>query len=527
MSTPYGNVIAGVRVAAQGGQLFESRNPARPADVVGLFARSGPQDGKAAIAAARAAWPGWAATPAPQRASILEMVVAALEARTDEIARAISREMGKVLAEAAGYDVGSAIKLGKYMVGEGQRMSGVTVPSEMTEKFACTLREPIGVVSVITPWNLPMLTPAGKIFAALICGNTVVFKPSEETAMAGHMMIELLESAGLPPGVVNLLTGYGAEIGDVLLSDPDVDMVSFTGSTQTGRYIGGKAGAAGKKISLEMGGKNAIVIMDDADLDLAVEGAVWGGYGSSGQRCTASSRIIVHQDLHDRFLDLYASRVSALRVGDPLDPSTQLGPVVSLKQLEKIHSYTKSAVSAGARLLVGGHKLDINNGHFYAPTLFSGVTSDMRIAQDEIFGPVVAVLKANDFAHAMALANSTSYGLSLAIYTQSINRAFAAVRGFKSGLAYVNAPTIGSEMHLPFGGTKGTGNGTREYAQSAIEDYTELKTVFVDYSGKMRHSGMDSDARRERGWTSDGLSDAEAATLFRRDRTAVEPHSID
>ncbi|MFV0254229.1 MAG: aldehyde dehydrogenase family protein [Beutenbergiaceae bacterium] len=491
MTDSFGNIIGGVRAPAASGEVFESRNPANPSEVVGVFARSGPADGAAAVQAAHAAAADWAATPAPTRAQILERAVAILNERTTELGTAITNEMGKLLDEAIGYDVGGAAKQGNYMIGEARRMFGMTVPSEMTDKFACTIREPIGVVSVITPWNLPMLTPAAKIFAALVCGNTVVFKPSEETAWSGYLLYEVFEEAGLPAGVLNLVTGYGAEVGDVLLTAPEVAMVSFTGSTATGRHIGGAAGALTKKLSLEMGGKNAIVVMDDADLSLAVEGALWGGFGTSGQRCTASSRLILHEKIHDEFVEAYLAAMQGLRVGNPLDPATQLGPLVNQKAIDKVHRYTQIGVDEGAKLLTGGNKLDLDGGYYYAPTLFTDVEPTMRIAQEEIFGPTVAVMRASNFNEAIELANGTDFGLSLSIYTQRIDQGFKAARSFKSGLAYVNAPTIGSEMHLPFGGAKATGNGTREYSQSAIEDYTEVKTLFIDYGGAMRRSGID------------------------------------
>ena len=484
------NVIGGERVPAHAGRTFESLNPADPSQVIGRYARSGPEDAQAASRAARAAQPGWAAVPAPQRALVLERAAEILNRRADEIAAAISREMGKPIGEALGYEVRGTIKLAKYLAGEGRRMFGYTAPSELQNKFGCVMRAPIGVTSLITPWNLPLLTPAGKVFGSLICGNAAVFKPSEETPHIGHLLVEVLEEAGLPPGVLNLVTGHGAEIGEVLATDPEIDLLSFTGSTQTGRLLGGQAGGAGKKLSLEMGGKNAIIVMDDAELDVAVEGAIWGGYGTSGQRCTASSRLIVHRSVHRRFVEAFAARVEALKVGDPLDPAVQLGPLVSRRQLDKVHAYTGIGLEEGAKLVTGGHKIDLGGGHYYAPTLFDAVTPRMRIAQEEIFGPTVCVLAVDSLAEAIATANGTPFGLSLAIYTQNINNAFVAMRDLKSGLVYVNSPTIGSEIHYPFGGVKATGNGQRENGQSSIEEYSELKTLFVDYSGAMRRNGM-------------------------------------
>ncbi len=491
------NYIGGQWVPAQGGETFESRNPARPSEVLGVFQRSTNADVDAAMAAARAAQPGWADTPAPQRGLILDRVADLLEERRDDIARTIVREMGKVYAEANGFDIQAAINTARVMVGEGRRLLGQTVPSELRNKFAMVVREPIGVVGAITPWNLPILLPSWKIFPALLCGNTVVFKPAEDTPLTGIKLLEVLIDAGVPEGVVNLITGYGAEVGERFVTHPKVDMISFTGSVPTGRTIASLAGGELKKVSLELGSKNAVVVMDDAEFDLAIEGCLWGGYGTSGQRCTAGSRVVVHEAIYDRFLDAFTARVEALRLGDGLDEGSQVGPLVNAKQLDRVASYIGVGEAEGARRITGGRKLDHEmGGYFFEPTLFTNVEPTMRIAQEEIFGPVVSLLKANSFKHAIEVANATDYGLSFGIYTQDVNRVFAAIRGLHTGVVNVNSPTMGVEIGVPFGGVKNSGNGLRESGTASIDEFTELKSVMVDYSGVHRRTGVNEAATR-------------------------------
>ncbi len=499
MSEVFSNYIGGKWVPSKGGGTFESRNPARPDEVLGLFQHSTHADVDAAMDAARGARKDWANTPAPERGLILNRVADLLQERRQEIARTITREMGKVFAEANGFDIQAAVNTARQMVGEGRRMLGETMPSELHDKFAMVVREPIGIVGAITPWNLPILLPSWKLFPALLCGNTVVFKPAEDTPLVSVLLARVLEDAGVPPGVVNMITGYGHEIGGHFVTHPALTMVSFTGSMAVGRLIASKAGEHLKKVSLELGSKNAVVVMDDAELDLALQGCLWGGYGTSGQRCTAGSRVIVHEAIYDRFIEAFKAQVESLKVGDGLNPETQVGPLVNAKQLNRVHEYTEVGVSEGATLLTGGRKLqkEMGGGYFYQPTIFTDVTPAMRIAQEEIFGPVVCVMKAKSFDEAIELANSTNYGLSFGIYTTDVNRAFAAMRRLEAGVVNVNSPTMGVEIGVPFGGFKCSGNGVRESGTSAVEEYSELKSIMVDFSGLHRRTGInESEARK-------------------------------
>ncbi|MGH2345848.1 MAG: aldehyde dehydrogenase family protein [Chloroflexota bacterium] len=492
MAEAYLNYIGGQWQPARSGNTFESRNPAHPSEVIGTFPRSSGADVAAAVTAAEEAHRSWRLTPAPHRGEIVLKAAMIIEQRKEELARLMTREMGKVLAEARG-DVQEAIDMGKYIAGEGRRFTGQTVPSELRDKFAMLIRDSIGVVGLITPWNFPLAIPSWKVFPALLCGNGIVFKPAEDTPALATMLVRILEEAGAPPGVLNLVHGYGPEAGQPLLEDPRVRMISFTGSSEVGRFIAEQAGKALKRVSLELGGKNAIVVMEDADVELVVEGALWGGFGTSGQRCTASSRLIVHQGIAGRVTEALVERVRALKVGDGLDPSVDVGPLINREQLERVHGYTAVGTGEGARLLTGGTLLadQLDNGHFYAPTLFDRVEPSMRIAQEEIFGPTVAIMGVKDFDQAIEVANGTQYGLSLSMYTKDIDRAFRAIRDLQSGIVYVNAPTIGAEIQLPFGGIKGTGNGHREAGSSAIEQFSELKSVYIDYSGKLQRAQID------------------------------------
>ena len=493
MAETYLNYIGGRWVPARSGRTFESRNPAHPAEVIGIFQRSDAADVADAVTAAEEAHRSWRLVPAPHRGEIILQATLIIERRKEELAQAMTREMGKVIAEARG-DVQEAIDMGKYIAGEGRRMFGQTVPSELRDKFAMLIRDSIGVVGLITPWNFPLAIPSWKVFPALICGNGIVFKPAEDTPLLATLFIQILEEAGVPGGVLNMVTGYGEEAGQPLLEDPRVRMISFTGSSEVGRLIGAETGKRLTRCSLELGGKNAIVVMDDADVDLVVEGALWGGFGTSGQRCTASSRLIVDRSIAARVTEALTERVRALTIGDGLDPATQVGPVINQEQLDRVDSYTAIGKSEGARLLAGGERLGAryDGGYFYAPTLFDQVTPGMRIAQEEIFGPTVSIISVEDFASAVEVANGTPYGLSLALYTRDINRAFRAIRDLQAGLVYINAPTIGAEIQLPFGGIKGTGNGHREAGTSAVEQFSDLKSVYIDYSGRLQRAQIDT-----------------------------------
>lgn len=493
MAEEFKNYIAGKWVESKGGDTFESRNPANTDEVIGVFQRSNKDDVVAAIDAASAAFHSWSRTPAPARADLVLRVGLLLEQYKDELGTLETCEMGKVLEEGRG-DVQEGIDMAKYMAGEGRRLFGETVPSELRSKFAMMVRQPIGVVGLITPWNFPVAIPTWKLFPALLCGNTVVFKPAEDTPRCASRLVELFEEAGIPPGVLNLVTGYGPEAGSPLVEDERVRMISFTGSSVVGREIAVKAGRSLKKVMLELGGKNAMIVMPDANLDLALEGALWGAFGTTGQRCTATSRIIVHRDIAQRFTDQLIDRAKKLRIGFGLDPDVDVGPLINEQQLKTVDGYVQIGQQEGARLALGGKVLTgdgYDRGYFYAPTVFCDVNYRMRIAQEEIFGPVVSIMPVSSFEEAITVANSTEYGLSSAIYTQDVNLAFRAIQDLEAGITYVNAPTIGAEIQLPFGGVKATGNGHREAGTSAIKEFTEVKAVYVDYSGKLQRAQID------------------------------------
>lgn len=499
----HNNFIDGRWVKAKSGETFPSVNPANLQDVVGHFAQSGPGDVKAAVDAAARAYPAWRRTPAPERGEILLKAAFLLETRKEEMAREMTREMGKVIKEARG-DVQEAIDMAKYIAGEGRRMFGHTVPSELPNKFAMALRHPLGVVGLITPWNFPVAIPSWKMFPALIAGNTVVFKPATDTPHLAAMFVEIMNEAGLPPGVLNFVTGSGSAVGVPLIEDPRVRCISITGSSETGRRVAGRCGELMKRISCELGGKNAICAMDDADMDLVLEGAVWGGFGTTGQRCTATSRVIVHKDRYDEFVEKFVERTKKLKLGYGLDPSVDVGPVINKGQLKSVNDYVQIGKKEGATLLCGGNIVtegDLGAGCFHEPTIFGDVKPDMRIAQEEIFGPVVSVIKAGSFEEMIEIANGTEFGLSLSMYTQDVNRAFKAIEELETGICYINAPTIGAEIQLPFGGVKQTGNGHREAGITAIEQFTEWKAVYVDYSGKLQKAQID---QFEQGSGSDG-----------------------
>ena len=488
------NFIDGSWVESVSGELFENRNPADTGDLIGVFQKSVRADVVRAVDAARRAYDEWRLVPAPRRAEVLFAAAQRIADRKEGFARDMTREMGKILDETRG-DVQEAIDMTFFMAGEGRRQYGQTVPSELRDKFAMSVRQPLGVSAVITPWNFPMAIPSWKIIPALVCGNTVVFKPATLTPLSAVNFVKVLEESGVPRGVVNLVTGGGGEVGDALLVNDAVRVVSFTGSTDVGRAVSERAAPSFKKVHLEMGGKNVIMIMEDANLDLAVEGCLWGGFGTSGQRCTAASRVVVHEKVYGAFLERFVARARALRVGDGLDPGTQMGPVVSEGQLETVMRYVTIGIDEGARLMCGGHRLTAGahaKGFFHEPTVFADVTPSMRIAQEEIFGPVVSVIPCRSFDEAVAIGNGVPYGLSASIYTQDINRAFAAMRDMDTGIFYVNAPTIGAEVHLPFGGTKATGNGHREAGTAALDVFSEWKSVYVDFSGRLQRAQIDT-----------------------------------
>jgi aldehyde dehydrogenase (NAD+) len=488
------NFIDGEWVAAKSGKTLENRNPANTEEIIGEFPLSGPEDVDAAVSAARSAYKSWRLTPAPKRAEILFRVAELLVKRKEDFARDMTREMGKVLAETRG-DVQEAIDMTYYMAGEGRRLFGQTTPSELPNKFAMSVRQPIGVCGMITPWNFPMAIPSWKMMPALVCGNTVVLKPAEDTPLSSYHLVDTMVEAGLPAGVVNLISGDGPGAGAPLAEHKDVPVISFTGSTAIGRIIAQTCAPDFKRCSLEMGGKNIILVMEDANLDLAIDGAIWGGFGTTGQRCTAASRIAVHKSVYGEFVSRLAVRAQKLKVGNGLDPSVEVGPLINEQQLQTVMSYVEIGKKEGAKLLTGGNRLDSGahvRGWFYAPTVFGDCDSKMRVAQEEIFGPVVSVIPIDSLEQGIEVANGVPYGLSASIYTRNVNHAFAAIQDLYTGIVYVNAPTIGAETHLPFGGTKQTGNGHREAALAAIEFFSEWKSVYIDYSDKLQRAQIDN-----------------------------------
>jgi aldehyde dehydrogenase (NAD+) len=478
------NYIGGAWQAAQSGATFESRNPANTDEVLGVYARSQQADVEAAVAAAGAAFREWRRTPAPARGAILERMGRLLEARKEELAWQMVAEMGKVIVEARG-DVQEAIDMAHYMANFGRLPNGYLVPSERPDIFCGAQRVPMGVVGMITPWNFPIAIPSWKLFPALLAGNTIVFKPAEDTPGLGVTFVELLIEAGIPPGVVNLVTGYGPEAGAALVESPGVAVISFTGSTEVGRIIAGRCGQMMKRVSCELGGKNAIVVLDDANLELALKGALWSAFGTAGQRCTAASRLIVQRGVKAKFRDALVERTRALKMGAGAETSVDIGPVVNREQLQRIHGYVEIGKAEGAKVLTGGRILtdgEFARGCFYEPTVLDDVTLDMRVAQEEIFGPVTALIETDDLESAVAAANSTQYGLSLSLYTRDVHRAFRAIQELDAGIVYINLPTSGAEIQLPFGGVKQTGNGHREAGWTAMDYCTEWKSLYINYA---------------------------------------------
>ena len=489
----YRNLIGGEWVDARSGATFTSVSPANREDIVGEFPASGAADVDAAVEAARRAVPARSLLPAPKRGEILFRIARLLAEHKEELSRLMTREMGKVLPEARG-DVQEAIDVAYYMAGEGRRLFGQTVPSEMPDKFAMSIRRPIGVVGIITPWNFPVAIPGWKLFPALICGNTVVMKPASDTPACMVRFVELLMEGGLPDGVVNVVTGSGTDVGNAIVDHPDVRVISFTGHTSTGIEISRRAAETLKRVSLELGGKNPIVIWEDADLDLALDSVIWSAFGTSGQRCTAASRLVVHRAVHDEFVGRLRDRVGRLVLGDGLLETTDVGPVINETAVERIAGYAAIGRQE-AQLVIGGEPAregDLAKGSFFQPTIFTEVKPDARIAQEEIFGPVASVIPVDSWEEAVRIVNSVKYGLSSSLFTRDVNLAFRSIRDFESGLGYVNHGTIGAEAHLPFGGTKATGNGHREVGQAALDFFSEWKSVYIDYSGKLQRAQIDT-----------------------------------
>jgi acyl-CoA reductase-like NAD-dependent aldehyde dehydrogenase len=495
MTETFQNFIAGEWATPTTGAYFENRNPADWDDVIGCFPRSGPEDVARAVASARRGFAAWSRTPAPIRGQVLARVAALLVERKEQIARAMTREMGKVLTETRG-DVQEGIDTAYYAHTEGRRLFGRVVPSELRDKWAMSYRRPIGVAGVITPFNFPLAIPTWKMFPALLCGNAVIFKPAEDVPHTAHLLVEILLEAGLPPEVVQLVHGEGSVVGKAMVEHPDVPVISFTGSTETGALIGAACGKMHKRLSLEMGGKNAMIVMDDADLELALEGVLWGAFGTTGQRCTATSRLIVHDTVHDRFVQLLCDRAGRLRLGPGLDENTDVGPLINEDARKKVEYYVGVGRDEGAAVLIGGERATgqgLDRGWFYRPTVLAGVTPGMRVEQEEIFGPVLSVIRVASLDEAIRVNNDVRYGLSSSLYTRDVNAAFRAMNELDSGLTYVNAPTIGAEAHLPFGGVKQTGNGHREGGWEVYDFYSETKVIYVDFSGKLQRAQIDTE----------------------------------
>ncbi len=483
------NFIGGEWVPAEGGETFESFVPAT-GETLAVFPRSGAADVDRAVSAAKAAFEDWRLVPAPRRGAIIFRLAELLRDHKEELTDLMTREMGKVRAEAGG-DVQEAIDMSYYMAGEGRRLFGQTTPSELPDKFMMSVRMPVGVVGAITPWNFPIAIPSWKLCPALVCGNTVVLKPAEDTPLLAARFVELLAEAGVPAGVVNVVHGFGEEAGDALVRHPDVPVITFTGSRETGVAVTKAAADRLKHVHLELGGKNAIIVMEDADVELAVEGIVWSAFGTTGQRCTAASRVIVHRAVYDELQSRLVAAAEKLRLGPGWEDSTDVGPLINRAALEKVAGYTEIGKEEGAKLLTGGEAVS-GEGFFYRPTVFGDVEAGMRIAQEEIFGPTTALIPVGGFEEAVEAANSVRYGLSSAIFTRDVNRAFRAMRDLQAGITYINAGTTGAEVHLPFGGTKDTGNGHREAGQAALDVFTEWKSIYVDYSGRLQRAQIDN-----------------------------------
>jgi alpha-ketoglutaric semialdehyde dehydrogenase len=494
MAETFKNFIAGEWVAPSTGSYFENINPANTTDLIGRFPDSNGRDVNAAVKSAKRGFEIWSHTPAPVRGDVLRRVGDLLVERKEAIADAMSREMGKVLAETCG-DVQEGIDTAYYAATEGRRLFGQVVPSELRSKWAMSYRRPIGVVGLITPFNFPLAIPTWKMFPALLCGNSVIIKPSEDVPHTVHLLVEILLEAGLPPEVIQLVHGRGETVGKVLVEHPEVPVISFTGSTETGAIIGETCGRMHKRLSLEMGGKNAMIVMDDANLDLALEGVLWGAFGTTGQRCTATSRLILHEKVHDKFLSRLEESAQKLKLGDGRAEKTDVGPLIHEESRQKVERYVEIGRKEGSELVTGGRVPagdSLSRGWFFQPTVFAGVKARSRLEQEEIFGPVLSVIRVGSFDDAVKINNDVRYGLSSSIYTGNVDLAFRALQELDNGITYVNAPTIGAEAHLPFGGIKATGNGHREGGWEVYEFYSETKVCYVDYSGKLQRAQIDT-----------------------------------
>src|SRR5712692_6345090 len=480
------NFIAGKWQHSHSGETFTSTNPARTSEVIGSYQKSTAADLEDAIDAAVEAQPGWFATPAPERGEVLLRTALLLEQHKEELARLMTREMGKILKETRG-DVQTAIDVAKYTAGEGRRAEGEAVPSGLRDKFCMTIRQPMGIVGIITPWNFPLAIPAWKTFPALLAGNAVVLKPASDTPLLVLKLADILQRAGLPSGVLNVVTGPGSSLGNALVGHKRVNMISLTGSTEVGRRVAEICGRGLRRCALELGGKNAVIVLEDGDIDLAVASVTLGAFGTTGQRCTATSRVIVQKSVQKVFTDRLVAAAEKLRVGDGLDPDVDMGPLVNTGRVKAVQEYAEIGKQEGAKLVLGGSPLtggDYREGAYYEPTIFTDVAPSMRIAREEVFGPLLSIVPIDSYEEAIKVANSTEYGLSTAIFTESSRLSFRAMRDIESGLVYINAPTTGAEIHMPFGGMKASGNGHRELGKKAVEEFSETKTIFVSYPAR-------------------------------------------
>jgi len=494
MADKFKNFIAGEWREPSTGEYHENRSPARNADLIGLFPKSGAEDLAMTVESAKKGFAAWRSTPAPHRGDVLRAVGDLLTERKEEIARVMTREMGKILDETRG-DVQEGIDTAYYAAAEGRRLFGHTVPSELRDKWAMSYRRPIGVAGIITPFNFPMAIPTWKIFPALVCGNAVIFKPAHDVPHTGTMLVEILLEAGLPPDAVQLVHGSGSSVGNAIVEHPEIPVISFTGSTSVGSRLGETCGRMHKRLSLEMGGKNAQIVMPDANMELAVDGVLWGAFGTTGQRCTATSRLLLHEDIHDGFLEELIERTESLKLGDGLDETTDVGPMINQAAVDKTAEYIEIARQEGDDVLTGGAPAtggELDDGFFFQPTIVTGVRPGSRLALEEIFGPVLSVMTFADLDEAIRINNEVEYGLSSAIYTEDVRSSFVAMQELDNGITYINAPTIGAEAHLPFGGVKQTGNGHREGGWEVYEFYSETKVIYVDYSGRLQRAQIDT-----------------------------------
>jgi aldehyde dehydrogenase (NAD+) len=488
------NFVGGDWVPPLSGEYFENTNPADVSDTIGRFPLSGAADVERAVESARHGFEVWRATPAPARGDVLRRIGDIMSTRKDDIADLMTREMGKPLAETRG-DVQEGIDTAYYAASEGRRLFGHTVPSEMRNKWAMSFRRPIGVAGIITPFNFPMAIPTWKMFPALLCGNACIFKPAEDVPHTGHVLVEIMLEAGLPPEVIQLVHGVGEAVGAAIVNHPLIPLISFTGSTETGRIVGEVCGRMHKRLSLEMGGKNAMLVFNDANLDLALDGVLWGAFGTTGQRCTATSRLVLQDGVHDEFLTRLVDRARSLKLGDGRKTGTDVGPLINGNSVSKVERYVDIGQSEGADLVTGGKRpagKDVENGFFFEPTIFARVRAGMRLEQEEIFGPVLSVVRFRTTEEAFAVNNDVKYGLSSSVYTQDVNVAMRAMNELDNGITYINAPTIGAEAHLPFGGVKQTGNGHREGGWEVYEFYSETKVGYLDFSGALQRAQIDN-----------------------------------